>query len=235
VIDIILGVVFGGFALAATFMLPSKDKIQNNQAPKYKSYKNIIYAAGFGAIIGGVIFLLLYVMDETYQNILNMLKMAFLMVIGIVLITSNNKRSKFMAECEAAGYMQPGIVAPQSMQGMPQTPVQQQYVQPGVPQTVQQVPVQQIGVKSQQAVQAQTAAVQTVPAQQIGIKGQPQAAVQPTQVAAQPQQAAQPAAAQQPKILVINCPRCKGKMQIDTRLLGQKMKCPHCGIEGKIG
>lgn len=247
-IDIILGLVIGGFALAATFMLPSKTQIQNNQAPKYKSYKNVIYAAGVTALIGGVVFLLLYIMDEVYQDILNLLKMAFLVVIGIVLITSNKKRSKFLAECEVVGYIQPGAVAPPIMPGMPLQPqVPGQVAQPVMAQTqpvsqvtTQKIPAQQIGVKAQQIVQPQTIPVQTAPEQQIGIKGQTQVArpkqgaTQP-QAVAQPQHVAQPQTAQKPRIIVINCPRCKGKMQLDTRMMGQKMKCPHCGIEGKIG
>jgi hypothetical protein len=59
------------------------------------------------------------------------------------------------------------------------------------------------------------------------VQAQPQTAVQP-QVAAAP-------AAPQPKIIVIKCPKCKGAMQINTAMLGQKMKCPHCGVEGRIG
>lgn len=242
VIDIILGFIIGGFALVATFMLPSKTQIQNNQAPKYRSYKNIIFAAGFAALAGGVIFLLLLVMDSAYQDLWNILRMAFLFIIGIILVITNRNRLKFLAEYEATGFMEPQVMPG----AYPQTQVPGQAVQPAYTQSqptqasAQQVPAQQIGVKTQPPVYAQSQPVQTVPVQQIGIKGQPQpaqaqrVAVQPQQVA-RPQQAVTQPASQKPRVIVINCPRCKGKMQIDTRMMGQKMKCPHCGIEGKIG
>jgi predicted RNA-binding Zn-ribbon protein involved in translation (DUF1610 family) len=220
-IDVILAAVIGGMALAATFLLPSKTQIQNNQTQKYKSFKAFIYIAGIAALGFGVLLLLLYLINEDFQKIINILKFAALMVIGLGLIFSNIQKSKFMAQCESAVYPQT-MVAPGTMVAasvLPQTQV-------GVA-----TPAQQIGVKPTQTVSAQVVAPtqvtpQQAPAQQIGIKAQPQA----QQVAQQPQ----PVAAQ-PRVIVIKCPRCKGDMQIDTRMLGQKMKCPHCGIEGRIG
>jgi predicted RNA-binding Zn-ribbon protein involved in translation (DUF1610 family) len=44
-----------------------------------------------------------------------------------------------------------------------------------------------------------------------------------------------PAKKPQSRVVVIKCPKCKGAMQINTAMLGQKMKCPHCGVEGRIG
>lgn len=213
-----MALVIGGMALAATFLLPSKTQIQNNQTQKYKSFKAFIYIAGIAAMGFGILLLLLYLINEDYQNLPNILKFAVLVVIGLGLISSNMQKSKFMAQCEAAGYPQamaaPGTVVAASV----------------VPQTQPQAYTQQIGVKAPQTVTASVVAPtqvtpQQAPAQQIGIKAQPQA----QQVAQQPQVAAQP------KVIVIKCPRCKGDMQIDTRMLGQKMKCPHCGVEGRIG
>jgi predicted RNA-binding Zn-ribbon protein involved in translation (DUF1610 family) len=220
-IDVILAAVVGGIALAATFLLPSKTQIQNNQTQKYKSFKAFIYIAGIAALGFGILLLFLYVINEDYQKIINVLKFAALVVIGISLIFSNMQKSKFMAQCEAAGYSQT-MVAPGTM-----------VAASVVPQTQPQAYAQQIGVKAPQTVTAQVVAPtqvtpQQVPVQQIGIKAQPQAQAQ--QVAQQPQ----PVAAQ-PRVIVIKCPRCKGDMQIDTRMLGQKMKCPHCGVEGRIG
>ena len=221
-LDIILAAIVGAIALVATFMLPSKTQIQNNQAQKYKSKKGFINIAGIAAIIGGVLILLLYIIDEQYQEIMNVVKMAFLVIIGITLISSNSKKSKFFTQCENAGFPQ----AAPSGEIMVAT-----VAPPG------QVPAQQIGVQATQTVTpqvvtAQQVPVQQVPIQQAQVRGQPTAqAAQPRQVVRQPQAQAP----QQPKILRIKCPRCKGDMQIDTRMLGQKMKCPHCGIEGKIG
>jgi hypothetical protein len=227
-IDWILSLIFGVLALVGAFMVPSKTKIQNNQAEGYKSKQMFIYIAGISALAGGVIILVLYIMDDALGEIVNLVKMAFLMLIGITLVATNNQRSKFLAQCEAAGYpgsVQPGVMAPQVVPGV-QPQAQQQYVaaqQVGIKQAPQQVAAQQIGVK--QMPPQQTVAPQYVqPQQQTAQK-----------VAVQQPVAAQPQAAQKPKIIVINCPRCKGRMQIDTRMLGQKMKCPHCGVEGKIG
>jgi predicted RNA-binding Zn-ribbon protein involved in translation (DUF1610 family) len=236
-IEWILSVIFGVIAFGAASMIPSETMIQNNQAGGYKSKQMFIYIAGIAALIGGVIILIMSIMDDTIGEIIILVQMGFLMIIGIGLVARNNQKSKFLAQCEAAGYpgaAVPGVVAPQVVPGM----------QPGVqPQAQgQYVAAQQVGVKQMP---------QQVVAQQIGVKPMPQQqTVSPTQVApqyVQPQQqtaqkvavqqpvAAQPQAAQKPRIIVINCPKCKGKMQIDTRMLGQKMKCPHCGVEGKIG
>jgi predicted RNA-binding Zn-ribbon protein involved in translation (DUF1610 family) len=217
-IDVILAAVIGGLAFAATFLLPSKTQIQNNQTQKYKSFKGFIYIAGIAALGFGVLLLLLYLINEDFQKIINIVKFAALVVVGLSLIFSNIQKSKFMAQCEAGGIPQtmvtPGTVVAASV----------------VPQTQVQAPVQQIGVKAPQTATAQVVTTQAIPqqapAQQIGIKAQPQA-----QQVTQPQ----PVAPAQPKVIVIKCPRCKGDMQIDTRMLGQKMKCPHCGVEGRIG
>ena len=109
------------------------------------------------------------------------------------------------------------VVTPTTVAGPAQTQVapvqtvapQQTVVQP-------QATAQQIGIKG---------------GQQIGVKGVQTAPAQTQMVAAQPQ----PQPAPQPKIIVIKCPKCQGAMQINTAMLGQKMKCPHCGIEGRIG
>jgi predicted RNA-binding Zn-ribbon protein involved in translation (DUF1610 family) len=218
-LEIILVVIVVAIAFFANSMLPSKTQIQNNQAQKYKSKKNLIYIGGVAALAGGVLILLLYIMDTEYQKIINVLYVALLVVIGISLISANNKRSKFMSQCEAAGYP---MAAPM---GAMVTPM-----------VAAQVPAQQMGVQTAQTttpsvVTAQQVPVQQVPAQQVAVRAQPTQQVQPRQMVQQPQQAV----VQKPKILRIKCPRCKGDMQIDTRMLGQKMKCPHCGIEGKIG
>ncbi len=232
-IDWILSLLFGAIALVGAFMVPSEAKIKNNQAGGYKSKQMFIYIAGISALAGGVIILILYIMDDALGEIINLMQMAFLMLIGIALVARNNQRSKFLAQCEAAGLtgtVSPGAVAPQVVPGI-QPGAQQQYVaaqQIGVKQMPQQVPAQQIGVKQmpqQQTVTPRQVVPQYVqPQQQTAQKVAVQQAVQ-----------AQPQAAQTPRIIVINCPRCKGRMQIDTRMLGQKMKCPHCGVEGKIG
>jgi hypothetical protein len=212
-IDIILAVIAGGIALVATFLLPSKEKIEKNETARYKSTKKFIYAAGFGALIVGIILLLLYAVDDQYQKITNILKMGFLVVIGIALISANIRKSKVLAAHESA-------VTPVSAETMPvEVAVQAQsqvQTQPSVT-TVQTV-------QTQPQVQTQ-ATVAVTPQPQVQATVQPQ----PQVVAPQPQ------AAPKPRIIVIKCPKCKGNMQINTANLGQKMRCPHCGVEGRIG
>jgi predicted RNA-binding Zn-ribbon protein involved in translation (DUF1610 family) len=210
--------------MVASALIPSEEKIRNNQAPKYKSQKNLINILGILTLVGGVIILMLYISDSNYQQIIDLFYVAVLMGIGAAVIAQNRKKANLLKSCESAGFPQaalPGAVV--TPQVIPQTQV---VAQP----TPQQVAAQQVGVKSQvvtaQQVPVQQVTQQQVAAQQVGIKAQPQVPAQPV---------AQPQAAQKPKIIVIKCPRCKGDMQIDTRMLGQKMKCPHCGIEGRIG
>lgn len=214
-IDIILAVIVGIIALVATMMLPSKEKIEKNETARYKSSKKFIYAAGVGALIVGILLLLLYAMDDQYQKITNILKMGFLVVIGIALISANIKKSKVLAAHESA-------VTPVSAETMAVEVAVQAQPQAQTQATVTTTPT----VSTQPQVQTQ-ATVVAAPQPQVQATVQPQ----PQVVAAQPQ----PQAAAKPRIIVIKCPKCKGNMQINTANLGQKMKCPHCGVEGRIG
>jgi hypothetical protein len=226
-IDIILTAVFGIISLVASILIPSEEMIRNNQAPKYKSQKNLISILGVITLIGGVLILLLYIMDSNYQKIIDLVYMVLLMGIGVAVIVRNRKKANLLKSLEAVGV--PQVAVPGEMV-TPQVAAQPQTVQQVAP---QQYAAQQVGVKSQ-VVTAQKVPIQQAtrqaPVQQVGIKAQPQAPAQQVAV-----QAAQPQPAQKPKIIVIKCPRCQGNMQIDTRMLGQKMKCPHCGVEGRIG
>jgi hypothetical protein len=211
IIDIVIVFIITAIALVASRFLPNKEAIQNNQTESYKSKVMLIYGAGFGSIIVGVLLLVFYAIDEEYQLIINLGKIAFLMLIGIALVNKNFRTSK---EIAAYGGMAP--VTSASFGGpMPG--------QVATPTTVAGVTPVQTQVVPVQTVQPQMAA------QQVGIKGVQQAPVQTQMVAAQPQPV------QQPRIIVIKCPKCQGAMQINTAMLGQKMKCPHCGIEGRIG
>lgn len=221
IIDIVLVIIIAVIALVASRFLPNKEAIQNNQTESYKSKVKLIYGAGFGSIIVGVLLLIFYAIEEDYQLIINLGKIVFLMIIGIALVNKNFRTSK---EIAAFGGMAPVTAAsfggPMPGQVVTPTTVAPVQAQMAPVQTVQavqpQMPAQQVGIKG---------------GQQIGIKGVQQAPVQTRMVAAQPQP--QPAA--QPRVIVIKCPKCQGAMQINTAMLGQKMKCPHCGIEGRIG
>ena len=140
--------------------------------------------------------------------------MIFFVILGVALIGINIKKSKFLAECESGAVVvaqAPGMEVPAQVVAQTQ-PQPTQYVQPQTQVAVQQVPVQTQVVPQQTTV---------VPTQVV----QPQA-VQPAQTKTP---------AKKPKIVQINCPKCKGLMQINTAMLGQKIKCPHCGVEGRIG
>ncbi len=214
-IDIILALIIGIIALIAIFMIPSNEKIKGNEAQGYKSKKGFIFAAGGAALFMGVFIIIMYTTDSDNQNLLKILQLVFFMATGAALIGINVKKSKLVKTSEGMSV----AVAAEAVTA--------------------EVMAQPIGVK------AQTVPVQTAAAQQIGIKGQPAAQMQPqvaaqqigikqtAPVAAQPQPAVQ--AAPKPKVVVIKCPKCKGDMQISTAMLGQKIKCPHCGVEGKIG
>jgi hypothetical protein len=193
-----------------------------NQAGQYKSAKIFIFAAGGASIFVGILAIYFYSTVKEDQTIINLLKMVFFMILGVALIGINIKKSKFVAECEsgvAVVAQAPGLEVPAQVVTQTQ-PQATQYLQPQTQVVAQQVPVQTQPVSPIQS--------QVVP--------QP-APVAPTQVA-QPQivQPAQPKVpAKKPKIVQINCPKCKGAMQINTAMLGQKIKCPHCGVEGRIG
>ena len=215
IIDIVLVMIIAVIALIASRFIPNEEAIKSNKTETYKSNVKLIYGAGVGSIIVGVLLLVFYAIEKDYQLLINLGKIVVLMVIGIGLINKNFKISKAVSAFEgtapitmapAIGTVEAGVVAPV------------QTVQP-------QVAAQQIGIKG-----VQTTPVQPqVAAQQIGIKGVQTAPAQTQMVAAQPQPAPQP------KIIVIKCPKCQGAMQINTAMLGQKMKCPHCGVEGRIG
>jgi hypothetical protein len=221
-IDIIILFVFVGIAFVAGLLIPTDEKIKSNLAPKYKSQKSIISILGIITLIGGLLILMLYIMSSDYQQAIDLFYMVVLLGIGTLVIMRNRKMAGILKSHEAAGVT--GVTVPGEVV-TPQVMAQPQPVQQVAP---QQYSAQQVGVKSQ-VVTAQKVPVQQtarqVPAQQVGIKAQPQTPAQP--VATQP--------AQKSKIIMIKCPRCQGNMQIDTRMLGQKMKCPHCGVEGRIG
>jgi len=228
-IDIILAIIIGAICLFAATLFPSKEKIEKNDTAKYKSAKNFIFAAGFAAIIVGVVLILLFMVSEDYQKLINIVKMAILVAIGIVLISANIKKSKMIAAQESAQTVlqTTGVEVTAQIYPGPQ-PMTQQQIGVKAPAAAQpQVQAQKIGIKATPVPQSQ------VQAQQIGIKAQP--AVQPQRQVIAPQPQPAPPQPAQPKIIVIKCPKCKGSMQINTAMLGQKMKCPHCGVEGRIG
>jgi hypothetical protein len=97
-------------------------------------------------------------------------------------------------------------------------PVTQPWVQP-----------QQVAVKPIYTAQVQPQAKTP----QIGVKAMPKPQIRPQAVAQPPPPTIAPPP--MPRIVIIKCPKCKGNMQINTAMLGQKMKCPHCGVEGRIG
>jgi ribosomal protein S27E len=193
-----------------------------NQAGQYKSAKILIFAAGGASIFVGILAIVLYSTNKEDQTIMNILKMIFFVILGVALIGINIKKAKFVAECESGAAVvaqAPGVEVPAQVVA-PTQPQAMQYVQPQTQVVAQQVPVQ-----TQPVAPVQT---QVVPQQ---------VPVAPTQVAKpQAMQPAQPKApAKKSKIVQINCPKCKGAMQINTAMLGQKIKCPHCGVEGRIG
>jgi hypothetical protein len=209
IIDIVLVIIIAVIALVASRFIPTDEAIKSNEAGPYKSKMKIIYIAGAGSIIVGVLLLVFYAIEEDYQKLINLGKIVFLMIIGIALINKNFKKSKAVSAFEAA---------PSAASEPIVTTVEADVVTPTAAAAV--IPV----------VQTKTAPVQATT---------PQVVQAPTQTAVQPQVAATAVKPQpkktQPKILVIKCPKCKGSMQINTAMLGQKMKCPHCGVEGKIG
>ena len=210
IIDIILVIIMGVISLIAALLLPSKAKIEKNETAVYKTSKPLIYAAGGGAIAIGVLLLLLFAVDKEYQQLANIGKLAFLMVIGIALISVNLKKSKFLAKYESAEVTTiPGTITGTEVEIVAPEVLTKHVVQP------------------LEAAQPQVQTPQTVVAATPTVKAQPQV------VAQQPQPA--PTVKPKSKIVVIKCPKCKGDMQIDTSMVGQKMKCPHCGVEGKIG
>jgi cell division protein FtsW (lipid II flippase)/ribosomal protein S27E len=208
-IDVILAVIIGIIALVAIMLIPSNEVIKNNQASKYKSSKVFIFAAGGLALFMGVFIIITYASSKEEQTIFNILWMAAFMVLGIALIGVNIKKAKFLTQCESGAVAEVAEVAAVEVAGQVVAAPQTQVQQPMVAQT--QVIAQQVAV---------------------------QPTVVPQQVVAQPQAAAvpvQPKAPAKSRIVVIKCPKCKGDMQINTAMLGQKIKCPHCGVEGKIG
>jgi len=217
IIDIVLVIIIAIIALVASRFIPTDEAIKNNEAGPYKSKIKMIYVAGVGSIIVGVLLLVFYAIEEEYQLLINLGKIMFLMIIGIALINKNFKKSKTMAAFEGtvpavsapiAGTVEAEVVTPTTVATA--TPA----VQP-------------------QARAAQVTTAQVVQAQpQTTVQPQPQTVVQPRAVA--PAVQPQPKITQ-PRIVVIKCPKCQGAMQINTAMLGQKMKCPHCGVEGRIG
>jgi predicted RNA-binding Zn-ribbon protein involved in translation (DUF1610 family) len=227
IIDIVLVAAIGALAFATAFFFPSKAQIANNDTKRYKSMKPLIFVAGFAAMGIGALLVIFYLSDEEYQNIFNMINIPVYFALGATILVKNISQSKKIAAMESG--MAPGVAAVQGVQPMVQPQVAGQQI--GIKQTTaavvqpQQVTAQQVGVQTVQP----TVVPPQVATQQIGIKGTQPAPVQTQMVPAQPQPAPQP------RIVVIKCPKCQGNMQINTAMLGQKMKCPHCGIEGKIG
>ncbi len=169
----------------------------------------MIYGAGAGSLIVGVLLLVFYAIEEEYQLLFNLGKIVFLMIIGIALINKNFKKSKAMAAFEGTVTAASAPIA---------STVEAEVVTPTTVAT------------ATPAVQPQARAAQVTTAQVV--QAQPQTVVQPR--AAAPAVKPQPKITQ-PRIVVIKCPKCQGAMQINTAMLGQKMKCPHCGVEGRIG
>ncbi|UCG69013.1 MAG: hypothetical protein JSV09_14700 [Thermoplasmata archaeon] len=213
IIDIVLVIIIAIIALVASRFIPTDEAINNNEAGSYKSKVKMIYIAGAGSIIVGVLLLVFYAIEEDYQLLINLGKIVFLVIIGIALINKNFKKSKTVAAFEGA--------APVASAPMTST-VEAEVVTPTT--TASVTPT----------VQTQTAPAQITTPQVV--QAPPKPAVQPT---VQPQvvtPAVKPQPTKpQPRIIVIKCPKCQGAMQINTAMLGQKMKCPHCGVEGRIG
>ncbi len=217
IIDIVLVIIIAIIALVASRFIPTDEAIKNNEAGPYKSKIKMIYVAGAGSIIVGVLLLVFYAIEEEYQLLFNLGKIVFLMVIGIALISKNFKKAKTVAAFEGAA-----LAASAPIVGT----VEAEVVTPTTVATV--IPSAQPRTRSAQVTTAQV--VQAQP--QTVVQPQPQTVVQPRAVA--PAVKPQPKITQ-PRIVVIKCPKCQGAMQINTAMLGQKMKCPHCGVEGRIG
>lgn len=209
IIDIVLVIIIAIIALVVSRFIPTDEAIRNNEAGSYKSKIKIIYIAGIGSIIVGVLLLVFYAIEEDYQLLINLGKIVFLVIIGIALINKNFKTAKAVAAFEGT--------APAASAPIPSTAV------PGVIATTTVATATPIAQPQTRPTQVTTAQV---------VRAQPQITVKP-QVAA-PAVKPQPIKTQ-PKIVVIKCPKCQGAMQINTAMLGQKMKCPHCGVEGRIG
>ncbi len=78
---------------------------------------------------------------------------------------------------------------------------------------------------SQAELEVITPAVVTQPIPRRGVRTQPKlAATKPALQATSPV-----------KVVIIKCPKCQGAMEINKNMVGQKVKCPHCGVEGRIG
>ncbi len=217
IIDIVLVIIIAIIALVASRFIPNKEAIEKNEAGSYKSKITIIYGAGAGSIVVGVLLLVFYAIDEDYQLLINLGKIVFLVIIGIALISKNFKTSKAMAAMVAAAPVGSAPFPGYGSQAVVTAPTQAT-----VTPTIQYQPAQY------QPMPTQVTTPQVVQPQ---IQTQSQTAIQPT---LQPQVKA-PVKKPQPKIVVIKCPKCKGAMQINTAMLGQKIKCPHCGVEGRIG
>ncbi len=97
IIDIVLVFIIAAIALVASRFIPNQEAIKNNQTESYKSKVKLIYGAGFGSIIVGVLLLVFYAIEEDYQLIINLGKIVFLMIIGIALINKNFRISKEIA------------------------------------------------------------------------------------------------------------------------------------------
>jgi hypothetical protein len=203
IIDVVLAGIVFVFALIASRLLPSKDKIANNETDRYKSSKLIIFIAGGAALFVGILLVLLYVVDEEYQKLLNIPKMILLMAIGIGLIGDNIRKSRIIAAQEGAGVSAGPTVV------------------------------------SQTELEVVSPAVVTQPIPQTVTQSQPQwEQSQPQWEQSQPQWVETPTVVQPPKpvnIVIIKCPKCQGAMEINKNMIGQKVKCPHCGVEGRLG
>ena len=213
IIDIVLVIIITIIALVASRFIPTDEAIKNNEAGPYKSKVKMIYIAGAGSIIVGVLLLVFYAIEEEYQLLINLGKIVFLVIIGIALINKNFKKSKAVAAFEGAVPVASAPIA---------STVEVDVVTPTTAAAVTPV------------VQTQTTPAQATTPQVV--QAPPQTVVQPT---VKPQVATTAVKLQptkpQPRIIVIKCPKCQGAMQINTAMLGQKMKCPHCGVEGRIG
>lgn len=78
---------------------------------------------------------------------------------------------------------------------------------------------------SQTELEVVTPAVVTQPIPQQGVQTKPKlVATKPVVQATSPV-----------KVVIIKCPKCQGAMEINKNMIGQKVKCPHCGVEGRIG
>jgi predicted RNA-binding Zn-ribbon protein involved in translation (DUF1610 family) len=208
IIDIVLVIIIAIIALIASRFIPTDEAIKNNEAGPYKSKIKIIYITGAGSISVGFLLLVFYAIEKEYQLLINLGKIMFLMVIGIALINKNFKKSKTVAAFEGTV-----TAASAPIVGTVEADVV-------TPTTV---------ATASPAAQPQTWAAHVTTAQVA--QAQPKTAVQPRAVAP----VVKPQPITQPRIVVIKCPKCHGAMQINTAMLGQKMKCPHCGVEGRIG